>query len=103
MKLIRHTVGELGIYAAVERDCPKEDPRRNNKPDGSWLPRVGMHYSNAISFWKPKGLVQYEKSGLFAWHSAVVKGEVIMQQYEIDQIQIQYQDDFQVIGQLNSK
>ena len=51
----RFVIGEIGIYDKVEKDCPKNDLRRNNKPDGSWLPKVGIDYLGAISFWTNKG------------------------------------------------
>jgi hypothetical protein len=62
----------MGIYEAVEKHCPRTDPRRENKPDGSWLPRVGHNYPGAISFWKPAGLEKYSSSGLKEWHAGVV-------------------------------
>jgi len=40
----------VGIYEAVDRDCSRDDIRRQKKPDGSWLPKVGMDYPGAISF-----------------------------------------------------
>jgi hypothetical protein len=87
---------EIGIYEAVERDCPKEDQRRKNKPDGSWLPKVGPKYPGAISFWTEKGWEKYKQSGLFDWHKSVVKGKV-----EIVKVQsfekVLFEDEFQII------
>jgi hypothetical protein len=49
MNFYRFLSGERGIYEAVDIDCPKDiDERRKNKPDGSWLPKVGQKYPGAI-------------------------------------------------------
>ncbi|MBI4836387.1 MAG: hypothetical protein HY817_03955 [Candidatus Abawacabacteria bacterium] len=96
MHYYRFIVGKLGIYEAVERDCPKDDVRRLQKPDGSWLPKVGNKYPGAISFWTQEGLEKYYSSGLFHWHCSVVreKVQVIVITTPID---ILYQDQYQVI------
>ena len=72
----RFIVGNQGIYEVVEKSCPKNDPRRVNKPDGSWLPKVGMKYPGAISFWTEAGVKKYQQSGLMKWHSSVAQGKV---------------------------
>jgi putative hydrolase of the HAD superfamily len=69
--LYRFEANGLGIYAAVERDCPRDDGRRNGKPDGSWLPRVGPKYPGAISLFTETGLAKYWGSGLMHWHASV--------------------------------
>ncbi len=73
MKLYRLISRGIGIYEAVDQDCPKSDPRRASKPDGSWLAKAGQRYPGAISFWKKAGLEAYESSGLRAWHESVLK------------------------------
>jgi len=95
-KFYRIVVDNLGVYEAVERDCPKNDPRRMNKPDGSWLPRKGIDYPRAISFWSEFGLKKYRESGLMDWHLSVAKGKV-----EIVTVnrpgEILYEDEYQII------
>lgn len=72
----RIIVDGVGIYEAVDRDCPKDDPRRENKPDGSWLPKKGLDHPGAISFWTAYGLKRYRESGLMDWHASVISGRV---------------------------
>ena len=98
----RFEVGNIGIYAAVENDCPKDDSRREKKPDGSWLPRVGMKFPGAISFWTEVGLDKYTRSGLRSWHESVVTNEVEILEIDSDDVEILYQDELQVIGSLKS-
>ncbi|MBT3604683.1 MAG: hypothetical protein HOE48_10570 [Candidatus Latescibacteria bacterium] len=62
--IYRFVVNNTGIYEAVEQACPRNDPRRQNKPDGSWLPKVGQTYPNVISFWTSHGLQTYINSNL---------------------------------------
>jgi hypothetical protein len=100
MKLYRLQVGEIGIYEAVDRDCPRDDKRRQSKPDGSWLPKVGTKYPEAISFWKEFGLRKYTESGLRAWHESVVVGKVQIIETNRAAIEILYEDELQVIGRL---
>ena len=96
MTYFRFCAGELGIYAAVERDCPRSDPRRKDKPDGSWLPKAGPLYAGAISFWTPTGLEKYLRSGLQDWHRRVVQEPLrVLVATNIDPVL--YQDEFQVI------
>lgn len=97
MKFYRFVVGDIGIYEAVERDCPRDDKRREGKPDGSWLPRVGKSYPGAISFWKERGLKKYLESGLQQWHRSVVSGEVSVLVAEALS-DIVYEDEYQVIA-----
>lgn len=96
----RFVVGGVGIYEAVERDCLRNDPRRLNKPDGSWLPKKGLDYPDAVSFWTNFGLKKYFDSGLLEWHISVVKGNVevvIIDQPE----EILYEDEYQIIFDKN--
>jgi hypothetical protein len=100
MSYFRFVVGGVGIYEAVERDCLRNDPRRLNKPDGSWLPKKGLYYPGAVSFWTNFGLKKYFDSGLLEWHISVVKGnaEVVI----IDQPkEILYEDEYQIIFDKN--
>jgi len=92
----RLVVGDLGIYEAVDRDCPRKDTRRENKPDGSWLPKVGAKYPGAISFWTDFGLKYYVKSGLLEWHVSVLKDQPIVLTAE-NITDILYRDEYQVI------
>lgn len=92
--------GNLGIYEAVDKDCPKTDSRRSNKPDGSWLPKVGMNYPGAISFWKDFGFSKYIESGLLNWHTSVVNEPVFVQTIKKPD-HVLYEDEFQII--CNSK
>jgi hypothetical protein len=85
-----------GIYEAVEKDCPRDDCRRQSKPDGSWLPKVGPQYPNAISFWSENGLKKYVLSGLFDWHRNVVSAPISVRILEHCD-NILYQDEFQVV------
>ena len=64
MQYYRFTCSGKGIYEVVDRDCPRTDPRRFDKPDGSWLPKVGPNFPGAISFWTEKGLEKYKQSPL---------------------------------------
>ena len=92
----RVIVGTKGIYEAVEKDCPKNGPRRKNKPNGSWLQKAGLRYPGAISFWKKHGLKKYIESGLLKWHASVVKGDVEI--LIIDEPEkILYEDAYQII------
>lgn len=88
--------GNFGIYEAVDKDCLKTDDRRLNKPDGSWLPKIGMNYPNAISFWKEFGLFKYIKSGLLDWHILVTNEPVFVQTINKPSI-VLYEDEFQII------
>ncbi|HLD05080.1 MAG TPA: hypothetical protein VJG90_05165 [Candidatus Nanoarchaeia archaeon] len=92
----RFLSGEKGIYEVVEKDCPKEDPRRENKPDGSWLPKVGENFPGAISFWSRFGLKKYVESGLLDWHVSVVKEPVSVLITDRPE-NVLYEDEFQII------
>ena len=89
-------VGTLGIYDAVERDCPRGDPRRFNKPDGSWLAKAGPKYPGAVSYWSEHGLRRYITSGLCAWHARVVDAPVEVTVIEKPERTL-YEDEYQVI------
>jgi len=96
MKYYRFVSDKYGIYAAADRDCPRTDPRRNNKPDGSWLEKAGTKFPGAISFWTEEGLKQYIESGLQEWHASVVKDPVFVQVAR-DPGDILYSDPHQII------
>lgn len=97
----RFLVDGIGVYEKVETDCPKHDTRRKNKPDGSWLPKVGQKFPGAISFWTQKGLKKYEKSGLRVWHQSVTTGNNELLTITKPS-QIIYQDDWQIICSINA-
>ncbi len=92
----RFVVGDNGIYETVHQDCPKSDKRRDNKPDGSWLARVGESYPGKISFWTQEGLKKYFASGLLKWHASVVRGDVFVVIAENPK-NIVYSDKYQII------
>ena len=96
----RFIVSKIGIYEAVESDCPRTYIRRKNKPDSSWLAKVGKDYPKAISFWTKEGLRRYIQSGLMERHTSVVKGkvEVIIAQ---EPNKILYKDEDQIIIEQN--
>ena len=98
MSFYRVTVEGKGIYEAVDEHCPKDDPRRATKPDGSWLNKVGHKYPGAISFWTEEGYRKYCESGLAAWHASVVEGEVETEEFEEPLKNILYKDEYQLIG-----
>ncbi len=99
-KFTRVTVGGIGIYEAVDRDCPKDDPRRAAKPNGSWLPKKGLDFPDGISYWSDYGLKVYRESGLMDWHAAVVMGKV--EETTIDRpASILYEDEYQIIVHKN--
>ena len=88
--------GTMGIYEAVDKECPDDDPRRVNKPDGAWLPKIGQRFGGAISCWTRAGLNQYVGSGLLQWHASVVRQAPTVLRVAIDG-QILYSDMYQVI------
>ena len=94
----RFVVGSMGIYEAVDKDCPKHpyDTRRDAKPDGSWVPKKGPNFPGAISFWTKKGLKKYIESGLCAWHVSVVKGGVHVEKITRPG-SVLYEDEYQII------
>lgn len=100
MKFYRFVSGNLGIYEAVDLDCPRGHARRKGKPDGSWLPKVGDSFPGAISFWTVFGLRKYLDSGLSKWHASIVTKPV-----EIlvagEPTKVLYRDAFQVICKPN--
>ena len=97
MSWYRVTVNNIGIYEAVDRDCSRDDIRRQNKPDGSWLPKVGSQYPGAISYWTEFGWKIYNESGLFDWHKSVAAGEVSVERLEEKPVNVLYEDAYQVI------
>jgi len=98
MKVYRVEFNHIGIYNAVEKYCPGDDERRKDKPDGSWLPRVGEKYLQAKSFWTEKGFKKYQEFGLMDWHQSVLpKGQKIKTLKIKLSKQILYQDKYQVI------
>lgn len=96
MSFYRIESAGIGIYEAVERDCPRDDSRRQSKPDGSWLPKIGPQYPGAISFWSETGLRSYVASGLFDWHRRVVCTPITVRVADTFE-RILFQDEFQVI------
>ena len=97
----RFVAGNQGVYEAVERDCPRSDLRRNLKPDGSWLSRVGEKFPGAISFWTEHGLEKYFMSGLQEWHRSVVADPLFVLTATAIQDSV-YEDPFQIICQSES-
>lgn len=97
-KYYRFHCDGIGIYEAVDRDCPRSDVRREIKPDGSWLPRVGEKYPGQISCWTHLGLEKYIGSRLQDWHRAVVNKPVTVQVCELKKSP-SYSDEFQVISE----
>jgi len=93
----RVTVNNIGIYEAVERDCSRDDIRRQTKPDGGWLPRVGTEYPGAISYWTEFGWKTYNESGLYDWHKSVVNGEVRVECLNERPGKVLYEDEYQII------
>lgn len=96
-KFYRVTCDGIGIYEAVDKYCKKEDERRKNKPDGSWLPKVGVDFPGKVSFWTEKGFKKYQESGLFDWHKSVVEGEIKIIEINHKPENILYEDDYQII------
>ncbi|MEX0917020.1 MAG: hypothetical protein WDZ90_00630 [Candidatus Paceibacterota bacterium] len=96
-KFFRITVNGKGIYEAVEQDCLKDDPRREGKPDGSWLKKVGQDFPGAVSYWTQKGLERYKESGLFDWHKSVINGAVTIEEVDKKPKDVLYEDEYQVI------
>ena len=91
----------IGIYEAVDKHCPPDDPRRQNKPDGSWLQKAGLRFPSAISYWTEVGLEKYRTSGLLAWHlSVLTEGSIGKRCYLTGDML--YNDDFQIIADINS-
>src|SRR3989338_8969104 len=95
-QLYRFVSSGRGIYAAVEQDCPRDDQRRKDKPDGSWLPKEGVKHNGAISFWKEQGLKKYVSSGLLNWHASVVRAPVTVQIIKRP-AKILHEDEYQII------
>lgn len=93
----------IGIYEAIDRDCPRDDIRLQNKPDGGWLPKVGARYPGAISYWTEFGWKVYNESGLFNWHTSVVVGEVSVEKLEEKPVNVLYEDAYQVIVDVSGK
>lgn len=97
MSFYRFETGGIGIYEAVDRNCPRDDNRRSEKPDGSWLPKVGAKFPGGISFWTEIGLKQYFSSGLFNWHHQVTPTPITVVIAD-DIKEIAYRDEFQIIA-----
>lgn len=97
MSWYRVTVDGIGIYEAVDRDCPRDSDFRKNKPDGSWLPKEGLKSPGAISYWTDYGWQKYNESGLFNWHESVVRGEVKVETLKEKPPNILFEDKYQMI------
>ncbi len=96
-KFYRVVCDDVGIYEAVDKFCPRSDERRKNKPDGSWLPKVGQNFPDAISYWTEKGFQKYKNSGLFDWHKGVIDGKIKILELNKKPENILYKDEFQII------
>lgn len=96
MSFYRFVSDDLGIYEAVDRDCPRTDGRRQIMPDDSWLNKVGEQFPGAASFWTEAGLKKYLESGIQEWHRSVLKQSPVI--LIADKIEAPlYQDAYQVI------
>lgn len=102
LKVFRYEVDGLGIFEASSKACPVGDSRRIAKPDVSWLPQEGRNFPGAISFWKELGKKIYHECGLKNWQESVVVGQIQELQFDYGKIKIVYEDDFQVIGYIES-
>lgn len=92
----------IGIYEAVDKHCPPSDSRRQSKPDGSWLPKVGRQYPGAVSYWTEEGLKKYISSSLLLWHCLMLPSEVTVLVAELPEDEgsnqgIVYKDQWQMI------
>lgn len=96
MKGYRFTSGGKGVYEAVDLACPRDDKRRELKPDGSWLPKIGKAYPGSVSYWTEYGLNVYLCSGLQEWHRSVLEKPLIVEVVDIPE-QVLYRDQFQFI------
>lgn len=96
MEYYRFIVNGVGIYKMIHREVEMNDPRRLNKPDGSWLSKEGPKYPGAISVWTDYGLKKYFDSGLLKWHASVIKGNVEVVVAEKPE-KILYEDEYQII------
>ena len=85
-----------GIYEMVDMCCAKDDPRRTDKPDGSWLAKIGPKYPDAVSWFTEVGFKKYTESGLRAWHESVVEEEVVIRTAEALN-GVVYEDEDQVL------
>ncbi|MEM7132488.1 MAG: hypothetical protein AAF702_39665 [Chloroflexota bacterium] len=101
MTVYRFEHNDVGIYEAVEIHCPRDDARRVNKPDGSWLPKVGPKYPSAISLWTEAGLRIYQRSGLLGWHLSVLPSEALVQLCTVQGDSL-YEDEFQILAEANA-
>jgi 8-oxo-dGTP pyrophosphatase MutT (NUDIX family) len=93
----RIVTNSLGVYEAVERDCPRDDSRRSVKPDGNWLQKAGARYPGLVSYWTELGLEKYISSGLFDWHRSVVNTPIEVIKSRLNAVPT-YQDDLQIIS-----
>jgi len=88
-----------GIYESVDRFCPKDDPRRAHKPDGSWLAKVGVNYPGAFSYWTEAGWKKYVDSGLYVWHASIVGKEFVhISKFMNEPDRVVYRDEYQVVA-----
>jgi 8-oxo-dGTP pyrophosphatase MutT (NUDIX family) len=97
MPLYRFEHQHIGIYEAVDHHCPRTDRRREVKPDGAWLPKVGPRFPGQVSYWTESGLKRYITSGLQDWHRAVLPSEPTVKIAELNST-ANYSDEFQVIA-----
>lgn len=95
-RFYRVVSGETGIYEAVGQACPPCNPRRADKPDGAWLPKIGVHFVGAVSLWTDTGMNRYVNSGLLHWHASVVRHPPTVLQVVISG-RVLYSDMYQVL------
>ena len=100
MVFYRFESNGMGIYKAVDIQCPQNDKRRLIKPDGAWLPKIEASYPKSISFWTELGLEKYLNSGLQEWHRSVVRGPLTIIKSN-NPSRIFYEDEFQIICKTN--
>lgn len=102
MSYYRATSDGLGIFEAVEADCPKGHELRHREPDSSWLPRPGKKLKNSISYWTEEGMMKYVESGLKDWHELVTTMPLEVQMLEEIPGKVIYKDKYQILIEKDS-
>lgn len=97
MSYYRVTSGGLGVYEAVDTDCPPGHELRARKPDGSWLPKAGKKFKSSISYWTEEGMMKYVESGLKDWHELVTTLPLEVQMLEEIPGKVIYKDKYQIL------
>ena len=95
-RFYRLVSGDIGIFEAVDEDCPQDDPRRKKKPSGAWLDKSENNFGDAISFWTEGGLRRYAKSRLLEWHASVVAEKITVIIIKKPS-KVLYEDKFQIV------